>query len=385
MTTIKTTDELAALCARLATAPYITVDTEFKREKTYWAQLCLIQVASPDEYWAIDPLVEGLDLKPFYDLMANENVLKVFHAARQDIEIFVKEAGVVPQPLFDTQVAAMVCGFGESVGYEKLVLRLTNATLDKSVRFTDWSRRPLTEKQLNYALGDVIHLRDVYRALDAMLVKNGRQSWLAEEMAILTAAETYISHPEDAWRRLKTRSNNRRFLAIVQTLAAWREVQAQSKDVPRNRIIRDDVLFEIAAHPPTDVAGLKQIRGLPANFEKGLQGAEVLNAVQAAMAIPEKELPQIPKGKRPPDDKAAPIVELLRVLLKLKCQDAGVASKLVATIEHLELIARHDQADVPALKGWRYELFGQDALAVKRGELGFAIRGGKLKTILLGD
>tara|TARA_B100001939_G_scaffold331712_3_gene330014 strand:- start:8252 stop:9415 length:1164 start_codon:yes stop_codon:yes gene_type:complete len=384
MSVITKNDQLIALCERLSQAEYITVDTEFLRDKTYWSKLCLIQVASEEEYHAIDPLAEDIDLTPFYDLLANEKVLKVFHAARQDIEIFVKEAGVVPKPLFDSQVAAMVCGFGDNIGYDKLVSNLAGQTLDKSSRFTDWSRRPLTQRQIEYALGDVTHLRIIYKKLRDKLEQSGRISWLDEEMAELLNHETYITRPEDAWKRIKMRNNNRRFHAIVRKLAQWREQEAQRRNIPRNRIMRDEVLLEVAAIRPQHANSLNGIRGLPPQFGTTKPGQAVLKVVKEALDMPEDQLPTIPRP-RPPAQNIDPVMELLKVLLKLKCQKEGVAAKLVATMDDLEKLAQDDKADIPALHGWRYELFGKEALDLKNGRIGFAMKDGEITVFALDE
>lgn len=379
MTTITNTTELQAACAHLQGSAFITVDTEFQRESTYWPVLCLIQVAGEDYHCAIDPLAPGLDLAPFYALMRDKTVLKVFHSARQDIEIFVHEMGDVPHPLFDTQIAAMVCGFGESVGYETLVSRLTGARLDKSVRFTDWSRRPLSPRQIDYAISDVTHLRTIYEKFHAMLAKSNRESWLDEEMAVLTNPATYRADPKEVWKRLKPRSKNARFLAVVQALAAWREEEAQRRNVPRNRIVRDDVLLEIAAHPPTELEALGDIRGFSKSFAKGREGLALMTAVQEAMALPPADLPTVDGDGDARLQTGSPLADLLKVLLKLKCQRHDVASKLVASSQDLDLIAAYGpKADVAALKGWRHELFGADALALRDGTMGLAVRRGRL-------
>lgn len=372
MTLITTTDELAAFCRSLAGADYIAVDTEFLREKTYWPQLCLVQVAGPKEAVAIDPLSEDLDMAPLYELMADSGILKVFHAARQDLEIFHHLTGQVPTPLFDTQVAAMVCGFGDSVGYETLISRLTGARIDKSSRFTDWSHRPLTDRQLSYALADVVHLRPAYEKLRRRLQRTGREQWLAEEMAVLNAPSTYLADPDAAWMRLKVRASKPRFLGVLRELAAWREREAQRRDLPRNRVLRDEALLEIAAHAPTTVDELARTRGMGRGFAEGRQGQDVLEAVQRALAIPEADLPAVEPREEAPGG-LAPIVELLRVLLKMKCDENHVASKLVASAADLEAIAADDDADVPALTGWRREIFGADAIALKQGRMALAV------------
>jgi ribonuclease D len=383
MTLIDTSDALAAFCRRQAQAPYITVDTEFIRDKTYFPQLCLVQIAGPDEAAALDPLAPGIDLTPLLELMATPTLLKVFHAARQDIEIFVNLAGAVPAPLFDTQVAAMVCGFGDSVSYETLAGKLAGAHIDKSSRFTDWAQRPLSERQLRYALTDVVPLRTVYEKLEARLAKSGRSSWLAEEMGTLTDPATYRQDPAEAWRRFKVRSNNRKLLALVRELAAWRETAAQQRNLPRNRLLRDESLLEIAAHAPATVAELARTRGLGKNFAEGKLGAEILAAVTRVLATPESQYPVPPPRHEPPPG-LGPLVDLLRVLLKLRCEENDVAQKLVADTEDLEKIAADDDAPVRALQGWRAELFGKDALDLKRGRLALTAAGKRIKLVRLG-
>jgi ribonuclease D len=382
MTLITTTDDLAAFIDRIRDEEYVTVDTEFMREKTYYPQLCLVQVAGPNDAAAIDPLAPGIDLQPLFALMDDPKVLKVFHAARQDLEIFYHLTGKVPAPLFDTQVAAMVCGFGDSVGYETLITKLTPARIDKSSRFTDWSQRPLTDRQLTYALSDVTHLRPAYEKIRAKLARTGRAEWLADEMAILTEPATYRTEPEDAWKRLKVRTEKPRFLAILKEVAAWREREAQRKDLPRNRVLRDEALVEIAAHAPTNADDLGRTRGLGSGMAQGRYGTEILAAVQTALAIPDAKLPR-PEPRVEPPPGIAPIVELLRVLLKMVCDDNEVASRLVANSADLEAIAGNDDADVMALKGWRRELFGEAALKLKRGKLALAITGKKVKLVEL--
>lgn len=374
MTLLTTTEQLAAFCNSLRGAEYVTVDTEFLREKTFWPQLCLVQLAGPHQAVAVDPLSEEMDLAPLFDLMDDPTILKVFHAARQDVEIFHHLTGRVPSPMFDTQVAAMVCGFGESVGYETLVSKLAGARVDKSSRFTDWSARPLTERQLVYALSDVTHLRPAYEKLKRRLERTGRAHWLEEEMAVLSDPATYVVEPEHAWRRLKPKAAKPRFLGVLQELAAWREREAQRRDMPRSRILRDDALLEIAAHAPEDVDALARTRGLGRGFAEGRQGGDVLAAVARGQAKPESELPRLePKEENPPG--LAPIVELLRVLLRMVCEEENVAPKLVASASDLEAIACDDQAKVPALHGWRREVFGEKALALKHGRIALAIVG----------
>ncbi|MDG1857630.1 MAG: ribonuclease D [Emcibacteraceae bacterium] len=377
MSVITTNEALKALCDRLSKSDYVTVDTEFLRDKTYYSKLCLIQIADDNEYHAIDTLVGGLDLTPFYDLMENEAVVKVFHAAKQDIEIFVNQAGVVPKPLFDSQIAAMVCGFGDSIGYEKLVMTLCNATLDKSTRFTDWSRRPLTERQIDYALGDVTYLRAIYKKLSNKLEKSGRADWLSEELGDMLNKDTYTIKPINAWKRIKIRNSNRRFNAIVHRIAEWREKEAQSRNLPRNRIMRDEVLLELSAVRPTHTNALTSVRGLGSNFASSKGGQVIIETIKEAMELPEDQLPVISKRK-PPSQNTDPIVELFKVLLKLVCKAENVAPKLLANVEDLERLAEDDNADIKALNGWRYDLFGKNALALKNGEVAFAIKDGEI-------
>jgi ribonuclease D len=382
MTLIDNSDALAAFCRRQAGAGYVTVDTEFMRDKTYWPQLCLVQIAGPDEAAAIDPLAPGIDLSTLFALMADPKLLKVFHAARQDIEIFVNLTGAVPAPFFDTQVAAMVCGFGDAVSYETLASRLAGARIDKSSRFTDWSHRPLTERQLQYALMDVVPLRAAYEKLAARLEKSGRSSWLAEEMGALTDLATYRQDPAEAWRRFRLRSNNRKLLALVQALAAWREVAAQQRNLPRNRVLRDESVLEIAAHAPTTVADLARTRGLGRNFAEGKLGAEVLAAIARVLAASERDYPE-PPPQHEPERGIGPLVDLLRVLLKLRSEEHGVAQKLVADTEDLERIAGEDDPPVRALHGWRAQIFGKDALDLKHGRIALTAAGKQLKLVRL--
>ena len=382
MSLITTTPALAAFCQRQTETAFVTVDTEFLREKTYWPQLCLVQVAGPGEAVAIDPLAEGLDLAPLFELMANPKVLKVFHAARQDVEIFHHLTGRVPAPLFDTQVAAMVCGFGDSVSYETLVSKLAGVRLDKSSRFTDWSLRPLTERQLAYALSDVVHLRPIYEKLHRRLVKSGRTEWLDRELAVLTDPGTYNVDPTTIWQRFKLRSAKPRFRAILRELAAWREREAQSRDLPRGRLVRDEALLEIAAHAPTTVDDLARVRGLGRGFAEGRLGGDLLAAVTRGLAVPDHECPREETALDAAPG-SGPVIDLLRVLLKMKSEDHHVAAKLIASAGDLEAIAANDEADVPALSGWRLEVFGNDALALKHGGLALAISGNRLKLVPL--
>lgn len=377
MDMITTTKDLETLCKKLETAPYITVDTEFLRDKTYWPKLCLIQVANTEEGFLIDPLAEGIDLAPFYKLMAHPKVIKVFHAARQDIEIFYHMGGVIPDPLFDTQIAAMACGFGESVGYETLVRKIAREKVDKTSRFTDWSHRPLSEKQLAYALADVTHLRPVYEAFAKQLSDQGRVRWVAEEMAILQSPATYDLKPEDAWKRLKARVKNKRQLGVLMELAAWREREAQSRDLPRNRVMKDDALFELATQQPKALKDLDRLRAVPKGFSGSRSAAGLMAAIKKGMETPEEDIPEPGNGRIMPPG-VGPIVELLKVLLKLKAEEHDVASKLIATVSELEEIAASDKAKVPSLTGWRREIFGADALALKHGKLGLSVKNKKL-------
>jgi ribonuclease D len=377
MDLIKSNEELAVACARLAAASFIAIDTEFMREQTFWPRLCLIQIASEDTEVLIDSLAPGLDLKPFFDLMVDERVLKVFHSARQDVEIVHHLAGVIPHPIFDTQVAAMVCGFGEAVSYTMLVKRLLGRNLDKTSRFTDWSRRPLSDRQLTYALGDVVHLRDLYPQLRAQLDKSERASWLNEEMGVLTDSATYELHPEQAWKRLKMRIKTPKALAVLMELAAWREREAQTQDVPRARILKDEALYDIASQAPRTIDDLGSLRTLHNGFARSTRGRAVLEVVGRGLERDPKTIPPIERGEPMPPEAQA-VVDLLRVLLKATAGRHGVAPKLIATSEELEQIARSDDADAAVLRGWRKKLFGDDALALKRGELALVIDGGEV-------
>lgn len=379
---IADTATLAAFCDRLAEAPFVTIDTEFLRDKTYWPILCLVQLAGPTEAAAIDALAEGLDLKPLFDLLQNPNVTKVFHAARQDVEIFVRMTGKVPNPIVDTQVVAMVCGFGDSASYETLASKLAGARIDKSSRFTDWSHRPLTEKQLAYALSDVTYLRTVYEKLHQKVEKSGRGHWVADEIDILTDPNTYRVDPENAWIRLKARSDKPRFLAVLKEVAAWREREAQARDLPRNRVVKDETILEIAAHPPKDAEALGRCRGLSRGFADGKMGDGILAAVKRGLEMPESEAPRLAAKADIPQG-LGPIIELLRVLLKLRCDEHEVAQKLIGNAGDLESLAADDDADIPALKGWRREIFGEEALKLKHGKLALTAAGKRVKVIEL--
>lgn len=361
--------ELEAAIAAFRKSDFVTVDTEFIRETTFWPELCLIQMASLDTTALIDPLAAGIELAPFFDLMADERILKVFHAARQDIEIVFHLGGLIPHPVFDTQVAAMVCGFGESVSYEQIVQKVTGARIDKSSRFTDWRRRPLSDKQLEYALADVTHLVDVYRYLRDELDREDRAHWLKEEMDVLTARSTYDQHPEDAWKRLKARVRKPIELAIVREVAAWREREARERNVPRGRVVKDDAIFEVAQQAPRDAEALGRLRTTPKGWERSQTAAGMLAAVNRALEIPKEELPRLPKFAQPAEGSNA-AAELLKVLLRLVAEDEGVAAKVLASSDDIDRIASGgESADVAALHGWRREVFGEKALKLVRGEI----------------
>lgn len=380
ITPITDSTVLAEFCAGLVNSTYITIDTEFIRDKTYWSKLCLIQIAGPSDAAVIDALAPGIDLSPVDELLDSPNILKVFHAGRQDIEIFFNRTGRIPAPMFDSQIAAMVCGFGDQVGYEPLIAKLVGKRVDKSSRFTDWSHRPLTQKQLAYALSDVTHLRVAYEKLSAKLEKSGRASWLQEEMQILSNPDTYRLDPDTAWQRIKSRNSNPRFHAILRELAKWRETEAQRRDIPRNRILRDDALLEIASQAPKNPEALGRLRGLPKGQANGSTGAAIIESVKAAEALPEEELPviEVPE-KQPPN--LGPTTDLLRVLLKYVSEKNGVAVKLIASADDLQRVAASDDADIPALKGWRYDLFGEKALALKHGRLAIMVAGKQIKLL----
>ncbi len=403
MQPITTTKKLADACARMARHPFVTVDTEFLRESTYYPRLCVAQMASTDEAVVIDALANGIDFAPFFALMADHNIVKVFHAARQDIEICWHEAGIIPSPIVDTQVAAMVLGYGDSISYDQLVQRITGDNLDKSHRFTDWTRRPLSEAQLAYAISDVTHLRDVYLKLSADLDKRGRSEWMREEMKVLTSPATYRFEPEYAWERLKTRVRKPKELAVLIEVAAWREREAQERDVPRGRVLKDDVIGDIAVQAPTTterLAGLRSLpkgferstvqapttterlaglRSLPKGFERSKWGEAIVEAVQRGLARDPKTLPRLERPRPPINGQAT--VELLKVLLRMTAERHGVAAKVIATVDDLDRIAADDAADVPALSGWRRELFGNKALALKQGRLLLAIEKGRVVAV----
>ena len=385
MRTITTTEDLAAFCEAARAAPYVTIDTEFLRERTYWSKLCLIQMALPGkdgDAVLIDPIEgEGMSLQPLYDLFGHEETVKVFHAARQDLEIFFVEGGVFPRPLFDTQIAAMVCGFGEQVGYETLVKRIAKANLDKTSRFTDWSRRPLSEAQKDYALADVTHLRVIYEWLAAQLQKNGRAGWVEEELAILTDPATYTTHPDEAWLRIKTRTSSGRFLAVVKELARFRESYAQGQNVPRSRVMKDDALLELASTRPTSMEELGRSRLLLREGRKPEIAEGILAAVKAGLEMRPEDMPKVDPAKDQPQVNGA-LADLLRVLLKAKSESLGVAPRLIASSADLDVIASGGR-EVEALRAWRREAFGEDALRLCKGEVALSAKGTEVRVIRL--
>jgi len=380
---ITETDDLAALCDRLRTETFVTVDTEFMRERTYWPELCLVQLASDDEVALVDTLAPGLDLAPLGALLADPAVTKVFHAARQDVEIFLLKFDAVPAPLFDTQVAAMVAGYGDQVSYDGLCRSLAGAQIDKAHRFSDWSARPLSAAQMAYAAADVTHLRRIYSALDEKLRREGRLAWVAEEMAALTDPATYRQDPEAAWERLRPRTGNRRFLGVLRALAAWREREAQRINIPRQRLVKDETLLEIAATMPETVADLSRARGITEGFAKGRSGTGLLAAVKLGKDLFEEALPEAPRDRVGPPASPA-LVALLKVLLAAKSEEHHVAPKLLASSEDLDRLASGDGTEVPALHGWRREVFGEAALALKAGRLALGVDGKRVKLIPAG-
>jgi ribonuclease D len=384
MKLLNDTDSLAQLCARLANEPYITIDTEFLRETTFWPQLCLVQVAGAEEYALIDPLADRLDLAPLFDLLADDTVLKVFHAGRQDIEIFNFLTGSIPQNVFDTQIAAMVCGYGDQVGYDQIVRQTVGVSIDKSHRFTDWSRRPLNDAQLAYAAADVTHLRDVYEHLADILETKNRAGWVAEEMATLLAPETYSVDPDQAWERLKLRARKPIEFAALKAVAKWREEVAQERDVPRRRILKDDAIYELAQQRPLSVEALGRLRAVPRGFEKQPFARGLVEALQAVSALSIDELPKLPKSKRNPESAPA-IAELLKVALKLVAEREGVAPRIIANADDLDTIAIHGDAKVKAMQGWRRDLFGDMALKIRSGEMALGVRGKRAVLVPMQD
>jgi ribonuclease D len=376
MPLIASSESLAEACARLARHPFVTFDTEFMRETTYYPKLCLIQLASEEDVVLVDPLAPGIDLSPFLALMRDPAVMKVVHSGRQDLEILWNIDRCIPDPLFDTQVAAMVCGYGDSVSYEQLAHDLAKARIDKSSRFTDWSKRPLSEAQLSYAQSDVTHLRQVYTELARKLEKTGRLPWLADEMAVLTSPATYSAHPEDAWQRLKGRIRKPKELAVLMELAAWREREAQSRDVPRSRVLKDDAMMDIVTAAPRSVEALGHLRSIPSGYERSRAGGEIVAAVERGLAREAKDLPALERNNRRGANPAT--VDLLKVLLKMVSEAEGVAAKILATVDDLEAIAADDAADVAALRGWRRDVFGERAIGLKHGRVALAVENGKV-------
>ena len=381
MTPITTTAELAVFCDKLKGQPFVAVDTEFMRETTYWPKLCLIQAAGANGVEAcIDPLAEELDLGPFLEIMRDTAILKVFHAARQDVEIF-NNLQAMPVPLFDTQVAGMAAGFGEQIAYDALVRQMLKIELDKSSRFTDWARRPLSDNQLTYALADVTHLASLYPILRERLEKDGRLGWVTDEMANLTDPAIYDVEPENAWKRLRPRKHTAKYMAVYKAVAAWRERTAQTRDQPRGRILKDEAIDEVATQAPTDADQLDRLRSVPKGFSGSRFGPDLLTAIRDALKDPEAYAPVVERKRASPSPAAGAVVELLKVLLKARAEEAGVASKLIATVSDLEQIANDDGSDNAALKGWRREAFGEDALKLKRGELALVLDGARVRVV----
>jgi ribonuclease D len=384
MRIVETTADLQALTAELASAPYLALDTEFMRDQTYWPKLCLIQIAVPGNSAIVDPLAPGIDLTPFYDLLKRPDIVKVLHAARQDIEIFAQQGGVIPEPLFDTQIAAMVCGFGDAASYETLARKLAKVEIDKSARYSDWSHRPLNKRQLEYAMADVTHLCTIYEAMTRMLAKSGRAGWVEEEIAALRDPSLYRLDPKEAWRRLKPRTTNKRFLAMLATLAEWREREAQTRDMPRGRVLKDEALTEIASHPPENPEGLERIRAVPKGFAASRMGKGLMDAIeQGRHANPPEGIEPRPQQRRREPNPAA--VDLLKTLLRLKAEEIGVAPRLIANADDIERLAAQNDDGVSALHGWRAEVFGNDAIALRKGSLAIALEGGDAVVVELED
>lgn len=385
MELIQTTDHLANVCKALGKDPHIAVDTEFMRESTFWPQLCLIQAAGSKAEVLIDPMADGISLEPFLELLRKQDTVKVFHACRQDLEIFFhKGTELIPDPLFDTQIAASAVGLGDSISYDNLVREMLGREIDKGSRFTDWSRRPLSERQAEYALADVTHLRDLYPQLREKLSETGRESWLTEEMRLLTNPETYRMAPEDAWKRLKPRKTSAKWLAAMKTAAQWREMEAQTRDMPRSRVMKDDGIYELAQAAPTSAEQLAALRAVPKGFERSKPAERLLTMMREAMEKPEDHAPKLARQTHLPPN-IGPVVELLKVLLRAVAEEEGVAPRLIATVPDLEQIAASDKADVPAMSGWRYKVFGETALKLKRGELALILERGKVVTVELED
>lgn len=383
MRIVESNEALAAFLADLSGAPYLALDTEFLRDQTYYPKLCLIQVAAPGIEGIIDPLAPGIDLRPFYELIARPDIVKVLHAARQDIEIFFLQGDVLPNPLFDTQIAAMVCGFGDAASYETLARKIARVEIDKSARFTDWSHRPLSKRQLEYALADVTHLRVIYEWMKAKLEKTGRFAWVAEEVAALQDPALYKLDPDLAWKRLKPRTSNKRFLAVLASLAAWREREAQARDIPRGRVLKDEALTEIAAHPPETPEALERIRAVPKGFAASKLGKGLMEAITLGMngSAPEGAVAENKQRRRREPSPA--VVDLLKTLLRLRAEAAGVAPRLIANAEDIEKLAANEDDEVAALHGWRLEVFGRDALAMRKGDLAIALENGEAVVVEL--
>lgn len=386
MRIIENTADLEVLVQELASAPYLALDTEFMRDSTYWPKLCLLQIAGPGVAAIVDPLADGLDLTPFFKLIADPKIVKVLHAGRQDIEIFWHKGRVIPDPLFDTQIVAMVCGFGEAASYETLARKIAHVEIDKSARFTDWARRPLTKRQLEYAQADVTHLRVIYEKLSAELHRTGRESWVAEEINALKSEELYALDPTQAWKRLRPRTGNKRFLSALAAVAEWREREAQTRDVPRNRVLKDEVLLEIAANPPEDGDALERIRSVPKGFASSRMGKSLLEAIGVAKNNPPPEIPEGMAGSRKRHKDPSPsAVDLLRTLLRLRAEEAKVAPRLIANAEDIERLAAGEDEGVAALTGWRRDVFGKDAIALRNGKLSIALENGEAVVVELED
>jgi len=371
MNVITGTAGLAKFCEAALTHDFVTIDTEFHRETTYWPDLCLVQAATPDDAAIIDPLAKGISLQPLFALLADARITKVFHAARQDVEIFVKLTGAVPANIFDTQIAASVCGYGDSASYDSLVQAICGERIDKSSRFTDWAARPLSEKQLTYALADVTHLRDIYLHLKARIAETGRGDWVADENQALESIDTYVADPKTIWKRLKSKVHRPRDLAAMQALAEWRERRAQALNQPRNRVIKDDAIYELAVQRPASAAAFDKLRAVPRGFGRSAAAEEIVKVIAAVEAMPKDSLPHLPRRTHGPSPKG-PIGDLIRVLLKSVAESEGVAPRILATSDDIDAIVLDDEADVPALRGWRRRLFGEKALAIKHGRLALA-------------
>jgi len=384
MRIVETTADLEALTRELASAPYLALDTEFMRDQTYWPKLCLLQVAAPGIAAIVDPLADGIDLAPFFELLKNPRIVKVLHAGRQDIEIFWHQGRVIPDPLFDSQIVAMVCGFGEAASYETLARKIAHAEIDKSARFTDWARRPLSQRQLEYALADVTHLRTIYEVLSAQIARTKRESWVAEEIAALKSEELYALDPANAWKRLKPRTSNKRFLSTLAAAAAWREREAQTRDIPRARVLKDEVLLEIAAHPPDGPEALERIRSVPRGFGASKAGKSLMEALAESSSLPPPQPLETDRTRRKKEPSPA-AVDLLKTLLRLRAEEAGVAPRLIANADDVERLAAGEDEGVVALHGWRAEVFGRDALALRRGELAIALEGSEAVVVELED